>query len=103
MQADDSLRPSTLRAHPFQVKRTAAAPGAIPVSITLHLVEAIAPDRRTMTLQHVVSILPADEYSVLVGSSGRGKRKRASAATHSKIVSFRTQEIKNEEIDEEVG
>ena len=93
MQDNDSLRPSALRSHPFRVRRTAAAPGAIPVSITLHLVDAIAPDRRTVALQEVVSLLPGHEYSALLGSSGKGQRKRASAAERSKTVSFRTQEV----------
>jgi hypothetical protein len=84
-----------LRAQPFQVRRTAAGPGRITASITLRLVDAIAPHRRTVTLEHVIDIAPAEEDS-LVSSSGKatGKRKRnAAAAMQSRVVTFRTQEV----------
>lgn len=52
MMQDPSLKPASLTAPPFIVRRTARQPGSLGVRITLHLHEAADPDKRTVQLSY---------------------------------------------------
>lgn len=101
MQEHSSLRPATLRSHPFEVRRTVEAPGPLPVSITLHLVDAVDADKQTVAVKYTAQIRPAayfDEQGLSNGSAGTGnKRKRGKdVLVQQELVTFKTQEVQYE-------
>ena len=56
MQENDALRPASLERQPFVVKRVMPGPGELSMRITLHLVETIEEQYRTVDHTCTVSI-----------------------------------------------
>lgn len=53
---DPTLKPASLAAPPFTVRRTAQRPGPVGVRITLHLHPAADPDKRTVHLSYTAAL-----------------------------------------------
>lgn len=53
---DPSLKPASLPAPPFTLRRTARRAGHVRVTLTLHLHEAADPERRTQRLSYTVEL-----------------------------------------------
>lgn len=94
MQGSETLRPANLRKQPFALRRLLPGPGDYEMLVTLHLVEAIEANYRTVEHRCTISAAaPSHVQDAPSDEATKRKKRRKVLVEHCERVTITTQDV----------